>query len=77
MVVLAQNKLIENVNKIFLMYENHIVKEKLRLFQKKYSLTFEEFEKKIKQQDQENYEIWDDYIEWKAYNKKYYEDLNV
>lgn len=46
--------------------EMHIAKDKLRFFQKKYSTSFSEFEKKINT-ERENFEHYDDYIEWKAY----------
>ena len=41
-------------------------KEKIRLFESKYKCSFEQFENKIKEET-ENFEKWDDYIEWKAY----------
>ena len=44
------------------------VKEKLRYFEKKYGCSFEEFERKLKERE-ENFEEWDDYIEWKAYTE--------
>ena len=47
-----------------------LTKEKLELFEKKYKCTFKEFEKKVKSgEGQENFEKWDDYIEWKAYEE--------
>jgi hypothetical protein len=42
------------------------VKEKIRFFENKYGCSFEEFEKRLKE-GEENFEEWDDYIEWKAY----------
>ena len=42
------------------------IKERIRFFEKKYWYTFKVFEKKVKQ-EKENFEKWDDYIEWKAY----------
>ncbi|MEO2151599.1 MAG: hypothetical protein ABGW50_02975 [Thermococcus sp.] len=45
------------------------IKEKLRLFEEKYGMTLEEFERKLKSSE-ESFEEWDDYIEWKAYVKK-------
>jgi len=42
------------------------IKERIRFFEKKYGCTFEMFKKEIKQ-GEENFEKWDDYIEWKAY----------
>ena len=41
-------------------------KEKIRMFENKYALNFTQFEKKM-QNSEEQFEIWDDYIEWKAY----------
>ncbi len=32
--------------------------------------TFSEFEAQINQDSKEDFTKWDDYIEWKAYNKK-------
>ena len=43
------------------------VKCKIELFESKYGCKFEEFEKKMKAKQEENFEEWDDYIEWKAY----------
>ncbi|NJE10828.1 hypothetical protein [Thermococcus sp. MAR1] len=45
------------------------IREKIKLFEEKYGMKFEEFEKKIKSSE-ESFEAWDDYIEWKAYVKK-------
>jgi len=42
------------------------IKERIRFFEKKYGYTFKVFEKKV-EQEKENFEKWDDYIEWKAY----------
>lgn len=44
------------------------LKEKISLFVKKYNTEFPEFEKKIKTASKENFEEWDDYIEWKAFH---------
>lgn len=41
-------------------------KEKIRLFESKYKCPFEQFENKMKE-DTEDFDKWDDYIEWKAY----------
>ena len=45
------------------------IREKIRLFEEKYGMPLEEFERKLKSSD-ESFEEWDDYIEWKAYVKK-------
>ncbi|MFQ6056657.1 MAG: hypothetical protein ACE5J3_11825 [Methanosarcinales archaeon] len=39
----------------------------MKKFSDKYNTTFKEFEKKIENSIEENFEEWDDYIEWKAY----------
>ncbi|MBE0479206.1 hypothetical protein IBX65_08880 [Candidatus Aerophobetes bacterium] len=44
------------------------IKERIRTFEKKYGYTFEEFEDRMKKED-EDFEKWDDYIEWKAYTE--------
>ena len=44
-------------------------KEKLNLFESKYQKSFSEFESNINKSVKENFEMWDDYIEWKSYYK--------
>lgn len=44
------------------------IKERIRIFEKKYGYTFEEFEDTIKK-EREDFEKWDEYIEWKAYTE--------
>ncbi len=46
-----------------------LLKEKIKLFQKKYDMEFEQFEKKV-HREKENFSLWDDYIEWKAYEER-------
>jgi len=53
--------------KLIRLYDLHIIREKLLLFEKKYGKTFSEFEKEVL--SKENFEKWDDYLEWKAYLK--------
>ncbi|MEW6104624.1 MAG: hypothetical protein AB1630_12570 [bacterium] len=52
-----------------LLYEYHRVAEKIRLFEKKYSIPFGEFEKGLKLSKKEDMGKWDDYMEWKGYIK--------
>ena len=42
------------------------IKERIRFFETKYGCTLGEFKNKIKQ-EKEDFEKWDDYIEWNAY----------
>lgn len=55
--------------KLKLISEMIPIKEKIKLFENKYDCNFKKFEVKINQQP-ENFNLWDDYIEWKAYQKK-------
>jgi len=45
------------------------IKSKIDLFESKYRCKFEDFEKKLKEKQDEVFGEWDDYIEWKAYVK--------
>ena len=54
----------------------HTVNEKTRLFERKYGQTWEEFTQTINKATDEDYDRWDDYIEWKAYIKTA-QDLSV
>jgi hypothetical protein len=51
---------------------SHIVpiKEKIRFFEEKYDTTLDVFEKGMKEKEEEDFEKWDDYIEWKAYTER-------
>ena len=61
---LSEKKLL-NFYKAELLYELHQASECIRLFEAKYGKTFEDFEKEVKNSP-ENFEAWDDYMEWKA-----------
>jgi len=61
---------IKEYEKLKVITETTLTKEKLKSFERKYQCTFKEFEKKVKSgEGQENFEEWDDYIEWKAYTE--------
>ncbi len=45
------------------------VREHLKLFEAKHGMLLEEFEQQLKTAA-EDFEKWDDYIEWKAYSEK-------
>jgi accessory colonization factor AcfC len=47
-----------------------LVREHIKLFEQKYRCSFQDFEKRV-QQEAENFTQWDDYIEWKAYQKSF------
>jgi hypothetical protein len=59
---------VKEYQKLKILSELTLIKEKIKLFQTKYDTTFEKFEKRVKK-EKEDYEKWDDYIEWKAYRK--------
>ena len=44
------------------------IKEKIIFFQRKYGSKFEIFEEEIKKK--EDFQKWDNYIEWKAFTEK-------
>ena len=46
-------------------------KSSMQEFETKYGVVFEDFEQQIKSAETEDFEKWDDYIEWKAYSKAY------
>lgn len=48
-----------------------LIKEKLALFKKKYNCDFPEFENSVTSAKKEDFQRWDDYMEWKAFFKKY------
>jgi hypothetical protein len=48
-------------------------RSKINPFERKYSLGFYEFKKKVESSPSENFEEWDDLIEWEAYTKAYEE----
>ena len=62
--ILNKEKLI-NIYKAELLYELHRASECIRLFEAKYGKSFEEFKKELTSSS-ENFEAWDDYMEWKA-----------
>lgn len=52
-----------------ILYDLHVTKEKLSYFAAKYSSTLDVFEGQLKNSTEENFEAWDDYLEWKTYDK--------
>lgn len=54
-------------------YELHLVDDKISCFQKKYGMDFKSFEQGIHSSSKENFDQWDDYIEWKAYENSYHQ----
>ncbi|MFB0561935.1 MAG: hypothetical protein ACETWM_12100 [Candidatus Lokiarchaeia archaeon] len=46
------------------------IREKIMFFERKYGCSFEDFERRIGEGG-EDFEVWDDYIEWKAYSESF------
>jgi len=70
MTILNINK-VKDLYFISLIYEINKAKDKIALFECKYSLDFLLFEEEMKKSSKEDFERWDDYMEWKAYYKNY------
>ncbi len=68
MTVISKEK-IKDMYYANLMYEFHRVSEKIRLYEKKYGMSFDDFEKGLKGSEKEDFEKWDDYLEWKGCEK--------
>ena len=47
--------------------QKQVIVQKITWLEEKYALDFHAFEKKIEQNETEDFAQWDDYIEWKAY----------
>jgi len=62
---------VKNLYYANILYQLHLVEDKLNYFRSKYEMEFENFETGIKSSKEENFEQWDDYMEWKAFNKNY------
>ena len=62
--MLVNDKEVKNLLKADLLYRLHILEEEIRLFEKKYNKKFSEFEKEVS--EKENFEKWDDYLDWKS-----------
>lgn len=75
MVAITKEK-VQQVQYYELLFQMHILKSKLELFANKYKQTLLEFENQINSSDTENFELWDDMMEWKAYQKSYEEILS-
>ncbi|MCF6158378.1 MAG: hypothetical protein E3K32_07365 [wastewater metagenome] len=68
MTIISQKKL-KDMYYANLMYEYHRITEKIRLFENKYGMVFIDFERAVKNMEKEDIEKWDDYMEWKGYEK--------
>jgi hypothetical protein len=46
-------------------------KKQMEIFERKYKTEFDEFEKRMKKTEKEDFEEWDDYIIWEGLHKGY------
>ena len=66
MFITVSKERIKTFEKLMTISQIAPIKEKIRFFEGKYGCAFKAFEREIKEEE-ENFEKWDDYIEWKAY----------
>ena len=57
-----------------ILYKINNINEKMFFFNNRYGVSFSEFENLVKNADNENFEVWEDYMQWKA-NQKQLEQL--
>lgn len=75
MVTITKEK-VKQVQYYELLFEMHTLKSKITFFENKYKVSLENFENQVKNSEVENFEFWDDLLEWKAYHKSYLEILS-
>lgn len=49
--------------------QRQVLETKISFFKKKYKLDFQSFERQLEQVSTENFDAWDDSIEWQAYEQ--------
>ena len=65
----------KNFQRFKLIPELAVTMDRVKLFEQKYNMSFEEFEQFVNESE-ENFEYWDAYIEWKAYIETM-KDINI
>ncbi len=68
LVIEISKKEIKEYEKLKIISELSMIREKNKLFKRKYECSLDEFEQKFASRD-ENFKEWDDFIEWTAYNE--------
>ncbi len=61
----AENELVTNL-KIKAQLKMEFYKSTMLPFEKKYNCSFEDFQNRLKLKSEENFQEWDDLIEWEA-----------
>lgn len=68
MVIDVSKQEILKYKKMEVITELTVIREKIRLLEKKYGKDIKSFEKEMKSQE-EDFKKWDDFIDWTAYTK--------
>ena len=67
-ITVSKDEIIE-YKKLKTLSEITLTKEKVALFERKYQCSLNDFKKRL-EENEEEFEEWDDYIEWKAYSEQ-------
>lgn len=68
--IIISKEEIKGYERLKIISELTLIKQRVKLLERKYESTFSDFEALLNQDSKEDFAKWDDYIEWKAYNKK-------
>ena len=68
--IIISKEEIKDYKRLKIISELTLINQRIKLLEGKYMSTFSEFEAQINQDSKDDFTKWDDYIEWKAYNKK-------
>ena len=68
LVIEISRKEIKEYEKLKIISELTMIREKNRLFEKMYECSLDEFKQRFANKD-ENFDEWDDFIEWTAYKE--------
>ena len=66
MEVVISKKELRTYGKLKVISEIAPIQERIKMFERMYNCSLEDFEKRLKKRE-EDFEAWDEYIEWKAY----------
>lgn len=69
MTIIISKKEVKEFLKLKLLGQISPIKERISFYEKKYHKNFKDFEKTINKSKKEDFDAWDDYIEWKAYTQ--------
>jgi len=66
---ITNQETIRNLLYAGILYELHLAEDKLNYFRSKYKTDFDSIETLAKKSKEEDFTLWDDYIEWKGFHK--------